>query len=431
MPDDWTSDSLKSLCLFVRDGTHGTHKRFTSGIPLLSAKNVGEDGNLKWNDSDSFISESDFKKIQKEYVISPGDLLLTIVGTLGRCALVLTADAISVQRSVAILRVNPEKIGPSFLLHCLRSDEFQRALVCSSNATAQAGVYLGELENLHVLHPRNKAEQLAIAELLATMDAVIQQTEALIAKLKLIKTGLLHDLLTCGLDENGQLREPLAHPEQFKDSPLGRIPQEWDDVEIGAVRTAVTSGSRGWARFYSEDGPLFLRIGNLTREHVNLCLDDVVHVNPPPGTEGSRTQVQEGDILISITADLGIIGVIPPDFGEAYINQHIALVRLDQGRANPRFVGNNLASEVAQKQFYRLNDVGAKAGLNLPVVESLRIALPDPNEQEAIAVRIDAQDARIRMEQDSLQKLRLLKRGLMADLLTGRVKVPPPPEEST
>lgn len=84
----------------------------------------------------------------------------------------------------------------------------------------------------------------------------------------------------------------------------------------------VTSGSRGWARYYSDEGALFLRIGNLTRDHINMRFDDIVLVNPPKSSEGKRTSVKTGDLLISITADLGIIAVIPTGFGEAYVNQH-------------------------------------------------------------------------------------------------------------
>ena len=71
-------------------------------------------------------------------------------------------------------------------------------------------------------------EQRRIAEILDTVDEAIRRTEQVIAKLQQMKQGLLHDLLTRGIDENGELRDPERHPEQFKDSPLGRIPREWE-----------------------------------------------------------------------------------------------------------------------------------------------------------------------------------------------------------
>lgn len=265
-------------------------------------------------------------------------------------------------------------------------------------------------------------EQRTIATILDTIDNAIQQTEIMIAKLQLVKTGLLHDLLTCGLDENGELRDPIRHPEQFKDSPLGRIPNCWDTVTLAGISDFITSGSRGWAQYYAADGPLFLRIGNLTREHINLRFDDVVHVSPPRGSEGGRTRVVPGDLLVSITADLGIIGCAPDGIGEAYVNQHVALARLNSD-VNSRWVAHYLASPMYQHRFQYSNDAGAKAGMNLTSVGNLVIAIPRA-EESALAVDIlDKNDDEIAALKVDLRKHLLLKQGLMRDLLTGAVSV--------
>ncbi len=171
------------------------------------------------------------------------------------------------------------------------------------------------------------------------------------------------------------------------------------------------------------NGPLFLRISNLSREHIDLRLRDVVRVRPPAGSEGARTRVQADDMLISITADLGIIGVVPDYFEEAYVNQHIALVRAGS-RVNPRWIGRFLASDPGANQFQRLNDSGAKAGLNLPAVESLLIAVPSLEEQLAATRVLDAIDDHVERELVFAEKLTHIKSGLMTDLLTGRVRVP-------
>jgi type I restriction enzyme S subunit len=151
-----------------------------------------------------------------------------------------------------------------------------------------------------------------------------------------------------------------------------------------------------------------------------MRLDDVMRVQPPPGGEGARTAVETGDVLISITADLGIMGVAPPRLGEAYVNQHIALVRLDPARADPIFVATFLAEEAGQRQIYRLNDPGAKAGLNLPAVGNLIVALPPLPEQRRIAAILRAQDARIVREEQLAAKLRLLRAGLLEEVMCGR-----------
>lgn len=266
-----------------------------------------------------------------------------------------------------------------------------------------------------------KSEQSKIAEVLGTVDQAIEQTEALIAKQQRIKTGLMQDLLTRGIDEHGQLRTEQTHA--FKDSPLGRIPVEWGVQTLESVSEFVTSGSRGWAQYYSTEGALFLRIGNLTRKHINMRFDDVIRVSPPASSEGERTAVKKDDLLISITADLGIVAVIPDGFETAYVNQHIALTRLDRTQAHARFVGWFFNGQLGQAQFDKLNESGAKAGLNLPSIKNLQIPVPSLDEQAKIAQAIDATTQKTDEFHARLVKCQSLKRALMQDLLTGRKRV--------
>ncbi len=267
-------------------------------------------------------------------------------------------------------------------------------------------------------------EQRRIAAILDSVDEAIQSTERLIAKLEQVKQGLLHDLLTRGINESGHLRDLSHHPDEFADTLLGRLPRAWSVVHVAEIAEFVTSGSRGWAAYYADDGPLFVRIGNLTRKHINLRLDQRSFVRPPSTAEIQRTAIRRGDVLISITADLGIIGVASESLGEAYINQHIALVRPDTGKISGRWIGHFLASPRAQAQFTRLNDAGAKSGLNLPAVGRLLVAVPTRRyESDLIVSILDRHDETIATHSRSLTKFRLLKQGLMDDLLTGRVRV--------
>ncbi len=277
------------------------------------------------------------------------------------------------------------------------------------------------IRHIYKLKKFSANEQSKIAEVLATVDQAIEQTEALIAKQQRIKTGLMQDLLTRGIDEHGQLRTEQTHA--FKDSPLGRIPVAWDVQTLDSVSEFVTSGSRGWAQYYTTEGALFLRIGNLTRKHINMRFDDVIRVSPPASSEGERTAVKKDDLLISITADLGIVAVIPDGFETAYVNQHIALTRLDHSRAHARFVGWFLNGQLGQAQFDKLNESGAKAGLNLPSIKNLQIPVPPLVEQVKIAQAIDAATEKTDEFHARLMKCQSLKRALMQDLLTGRKRV--------
>lgn len=206
----------------------------------------------------------------------------------------------------------------------------------------------------------------------------------------------------------------------YKQTEIGTIPDEWKVKSIGDLQPFITSGSRGWAAFYSDQGDPFIRITNLNRNSIYLDLSDLrfVHLSVN-NSEGARTQLQDGDILISITADIGIVGYVSPSVQKpAYINQHIALVRFDSSRTNPKFVSYFLASERPQKLFRALTDSGAKAGMNLTTVKQVRLALPPTMaEQEAIVEALSDADAFIESLDQLLTKKRYLKQGTLQELL--------------
>lgn len=158
-------------------------------------------------------------------------------------------------------------------------------------------------------------------------------------------------------------------------------PKRWPRRRLGELLGFMTSGSRGWAAHYSETGALFLRIQNVGRNA--LLLDDIARVNAPDNAESRRTRVQEGDVLLSVTADLGRTGVIPADLGEAYINQHLVLMR--PSGVEPLFLSAFLASPDGQRQLQRRDRNAVKAGLNFDDVRSVEVLLPPVVEQKRYA----------------------------------------------
>ena len=134
----------------------------------------------------------------------------------------------------------------------------------------------------------------------------------------MLRAAILDRAVSGGLSpQNGESRQ----------SGLFPIPAHWRWANGTEVFSFVTSGSRGWAQYYSNAGPIFLRIGNLDYETIELDLGEIQRVQPPAGAEGTRTKVQPGDILVSITGDTGMVGLVRKGIGDAYINQHIALAR--------------------------------------------------------------------------------------------------------
>ena len=155
-------------------------------------------------------------------------------------------------------------------------------------------------------------------------------------------------------------------------------PKGWEMGFVGENLSFLTSGSRGWAKYYSNRGRLFLRIQNVGSNR--LLLDDVAFVTPPDSAESKRTMVKPGDVLISITADLGRTAVIPSKFQIAHINQHLALLRFNN--IEPIYASAFLASKGGQYQIQKLNREGVKAGLNFDDIKSLKLLLPPKDLQK-------------------------------------------------
>lgn len=139
----------------------------------------------------------------------------------------------------------------------------------------------------------------------------------------------------------------------------------------------VTSGSRGWAKYYADTGARFIRISDLTRDSIALKNDSIQYVDLPNIAEGKRSRLIQGDVLVSITADLGSIALIPPDIGEAYVNQHIAMIRF-KNAIQSEYMAWYLKSDYGQKDLLKNKRGGGKLGLGLDDIRDTYVPLiPD------------------------------------------------------
>ena len=420
----WTPINLASVVATLESGSRpqGGAGIGTGEIPSLGGENILQSGRVTLS-SVKHVPAAFFHGMTKGH-LADRDVLINKDGAqTGKVGIYVGTEAgpACINEHLFLIRGQRDRICQDYLYFILLSEQGQRQIAAQISGSAQPGLKSNFLSGVVAEIPDCIDEQASIASVLLTVDRAIEQTDVLISKQRYITTGLMQALLTRGIDEHGQVRS--EHTHMFKNSPIGRIPVEWEVTTLDSVSEFVTSGSRGWAQYYAIDGALFLRIGNLTREHINLRLDELVRVDPPKSSEGERTSASPGDLLISITADLGIIGVIPAGFETVYVNQHIALVRILQEKADPRFLGWFLSSRAGQAQFEALNESGAKAGLNLPTVRQLLIPTLTLLEQERIAAALDASTQHTDVEYQRLAKLRSLKAGLMQDLLTGRVRV--------
>ena len=154
----------------------------------------------------------------------------------------------------------------------------------------------------------------------------------------------------------------------------------------------LTSGSRGWAKYHSDSGEWFITIKNV--KDCKISTNDIQCITPPKNAEANRTRLQEGDLLISITADLGRTGVVTREIAAhgAYINQHLTCIRLNRSILNPMYVAYFMESEAGKKQFFAKNLSSVKAGLNFDSIRSLQIMIPSLDQQNEFVSFIQQTD---------------------------------------
>jgi type I restriction enzyme, S subunit len=414
----WPRASLAEVAVAIKDGTHGTHVRVEDGVPLLSAKNITSDGRVVWDQADSMISESDYEAICRGYRLAPGDLLLTIVGSLGRRAL-YSGGKVAFQRSVAFIRSDPAEVAPTYLFHATGHADFQKQLIQRSNATAQAGLYLGELGQTVVPLPPLH-EQRRIAAILDTLDEAIRKAEDIIAKLTLIKKGLLHDVLTRGIDECGELRPaPDEAPHLYRKSPIGRLPEDWGircvgeefEIQLGKMLSSAA------------------RTGSDPRQYLgNRAVQwDRVDVTGLPEMDFSarervKFRLLPNDLLVCEGGEVGRTALWRAELEECYFQKAIHRLRPLRGY-DPRMMLAYMRHAALSGAFVDFTSQTSIAHLTQEKLASLPMPVPEREEQERIADAVETITNRVNREDTQLAKVRSMRSGLAGDLLAGRVRV--------
>ena len=201
--------------------------------------------------------------------------------------------------------------------------------------------------------------------------------------------------------------------EMFGDSKLN--PNNFPCNSLSEYIEFLTSGSRGWSQYFTDSGEYFITIKNV--KNCKITLQDVQCVTPPDNAEAKRTRVQENDLLISITADLGRTGIVTKKIAEhgAYINQHLTCIRLKQDKLNPLYVAYYMESDAGKEQFIAKNQSAVKAGLNFNAINSLKLMVPPLALQNQFADFVERVDQQKQTVQQSLEKLELMKKALMQE----------------
>lgn len=184
----------------------------------------------------------------------------------------------------------------------------------------------------------------------------------------------------------------------------------------------VTSGSRGWAKYYSNSGARFVRIGNLTRTGIDIDFSDTQYVCLPDKAEGIRSKLEPNDVLVSITADLGSIGLVPNKIGEAYINQHIAMIRFKNPKQG-KFMALYLRSDLGQKDLLKNKRGAGKLGLGLDDIRDSKVPVISNEEANQIVLEIESRlsvcDSIEKTVDEALQQAEALRQSILKKAFEG------------
>jgi type I restriction enzyme S subunit len=383
------------------------------GTPIITVEHLGD--NRISHENVPLVGDDDRQRLTR-YELHAGDIVFSRVGAIDRRALVTHLEH-GWLFSGRCLRVRPRQgaVYPGFLAHYMGLPHVKNWILNHSVGSTMACLNTEILLSLPLTLPPFPLQR-RIAAVLDTVDEAIAKAEAVVAKLKHVRSGLLQDLLTRGLDEHGQLRDSIAHPEEFQESPLGCIPREWE------VATLVSRVS--------------LPQGQVDPRAFPYCEWSLVapdHIESETGRLIARqTAAEQGAISGKYVFELGdvVYSKIRPYLRKAVLATDRGLCSADMYplRPNPGVNSRFLLAVVLGEAFSRFaSAVSMRSGfpkLNRDELAEFVMGWPKPNEQNMIAAVLSASDAEQSAVERELAKLCQLKSGLMADLLTGRVRVP-------
>lgn len=333
--------------------------------------------------------------------------------------------------STEFICYQPQRVGENlrFWGAYLYSQEFSARLTRIAIGSTNSHTRASPRETLDWLVPSVPlAEQEVIAQIFDTLDTATRETEALIDKLKAAKQGLLHDLLTRGIDANGQLRPPQSEaPQLYKESRLGWIPREWD---CETVSSSIEGTPRnGIYKPAGDIGAGVLLVGQTAFTPEGSVDFNLARRACTSAVECDAFGLKQDDLLVSrVFATREGVGqpVIVPELPEvAVYESNMMRLRVRQSVVLPHLLFLWLKHRTARAWVMSRAFASNQASINRETICSVPVPLPPMDEQTAILAVACAHDSRLDDEMRDLAKLQTLKTGLMDNLLTGRVRVTP------
>ena len=298
--EDWEQRKLGEALSDLKDGTHGTHQDVKHGALLLSAKNI-KDGKVQWDETDRKISNNEYRKICESFQLREGDVLLTIVGSIGECALLRQTDNVTFQRSVAFLRTDVT-VKPEFLTSEIQSSMFQKELENRKSISAQPGIYLGDLKLIPISVPTEIEEQSHIASCITCLDSLISLHQRKLEKLKILKKAMLEKMFP----QNGA---------KVPEIRFSGFTYDWEQRKLLDCIQKITDfrgrTPKKLGMDWSESGYLALSALNVKDGYIDFSQD--VHYGNQALYDKwmSGNELHEGQVLFTTEAPIGNVAQVP------------------------------------------------------------------------------------------------------------------------
>jgi type I restriction enzyme S subunit len=407
IPKGWTLESLVNDLPYLKTGVpeyKGKKKYFSTGS--IKSDSVIEEGEYSFSEKPSRANRIALK----------GDVLQARMKATDK-AILIDSKLDGQLFSTGFFQIRPidGKLNSSYILHYLTSLKFTQIKDKLCSGSTQSALNDEGAKKIFIPIPPFKEQELIVSkiqELLSELENGKQQLLTAQQQLKVYRQSLLKWAF------EGKLTN-----KKVKD---GELPKGWKWVKSGELFSFVTSGSRGWAKYYSNKGAIFIRITNMNFDTLELDLRDekIQYVNPPSNSEGIRTKVQEGDFLFSITGYLGMFA-IAPKLENAFVNQHVCLCRPKEG-FNKKYVGYWISSRSGGIHHLNKNQKGAvKAGLNLDDLKTFPVPLCSPEEQQLIVDELESKltvcDKIEETINQSLQQAESLRQSIFKQAFEGKL----------
>lgn len=393
---------------FIEEGPH-----LVTGTDFIGGR---IDWNLCYRVSESRFAEADYIHLKNN------DVLITKDGTIGKVAFVQNCPEKAVLNSgIFLLRCSDRTFEQRYMFYLLQSQVFRKFLDDNLAGSTIQHLYQHVFKTFEFGVPQ-LAEQRKIANLLAIVDRAIEQTEALIEKQERTKTGLMQALLTRGIDEHGNLRSESTH--KFRDSPLGRVPIEWEIDRFESRVISSAFGPRFPSTAYSESGNFALLRTTDLDEYGNIAYDEM-----PLATLDTRSfehhRLEPSDLLISRSGTIGVPAIFEGFDLPVIPGAFLIRFRMDPKLALSSYWQLYFNWEVGRRRLTSQAEGGVQKNLRGSAVNRMVVAFPRVDEQCRVDECFKGFESNRHFALTLLEKLRLIKTAVMQDLLTGKKRVTP------